>query len=263
MISSSHNPKIQWVRSLQAEAQARREQRLCVVEGVRLVEEALAAGWAARLVLYTDEISPRGRQVVEAYARQDAPVEQVTSQVLDSAADTETPQGLLAVLSIREMPEVQTPDFILILDGIRDPGNLGTILRSAQAARVEAVMISPGSADPFSPKVLRAAMGAHFRLPIARMSWAELHRYLNPLMKNGLCIYLADAAEGRAYNQADFRRPLGLVVGGEAQGAGKEALDLAHEKVHIPMPGAAESLNAAVAASILLFEVVRQRSMKG
>ena len=259
MITSSHNPKLQWVRLLQSQAQARREAQAFIVEGVRLAEEALQAGWEAQLVLYSEEISPRGQSVVEEFTRRGAPVEQVTSQVLKSAADTETPQGLLLVLSMRLLPQPENADFLLILDGVRDPGNLGTILRSARAAGVQAVLLPPGTADPFSPKVVRAAMGAHFRLPVLRASWDELNQELLPQVEAGLRIYLADSGEGQAYTLAEFRGPLALIVGGEAQGAGGEALHLAQAKVHIPMPGGSESLNAAVAAGILLFEVLRQR----
>ena len=262
MISSSHNPKIQWVRSLQTQAHTRQEAQAFVVEGVRLAEEALSAGWQAQLVLYSEEISPRGLSVVEGFIRQQAPVEQVTPQALKAAADTETPQGLLVALSMHTLPRPEKPDFLLVLDGVRDPGNLGTILRTAGAAGVQSVLIPPGSADHYAPKVVRAGMGAHFRLPVGRLDWEELRQYLTPLVEGGLCVYLADSSGELAYTRADFSRPLALIVGGEAQGAGKEALDLAQQKVRIPMPGGAESLNAAVASGILLYEVLRQRGIR-
>jgi TrmH family RNA methyltransferase len=262
MITSSHNSKLQWVRLLQSQAQARREAQAFIVEGVRLAEEALGAGWEAQLVLYSEEISSRGQSVVEGFTRRGAPVEQVTPEVLKSVADTETPQGLLLVLSMRLLSQPETADFLLILDGVRDPGNLGTILRSARAAGVQSVLLPPGTVDPFSPKVVRAAMGAHFRLPVLRVGWDELNQVLFPQVEAGLRIYLADSGEGQVYTQADFRGPVAVIVGGEAQGAGSEALHLAQAKVHIPMPGGSESLNAAVAAGILLFEVLRQRQSK-
>ncbi len=178
---------------------------------------------------------------------------------MKTASETETPQGLLVVLAHRALPIPISPDFLLILDGIRDPGNLGTILRTAAAAGVEAVLLAPGCADAWSPKVLRAAMGAHFHLPIQDLSWPEI-RHILKLSDKAMHIYLADSASGIPYTQADFRAPSVLIVGGEAYGAGKDATSLADEKVHIPMPGGSESLNAAVAASILLFEIVRQRA---
>jgi TrmH family RNA methyltransferase len=144
--------------------------------------------------------------------------------------------------------------FLLILDGIRDPGNLGTLLRTAQAAGVQAVFLPPGGADAFSPKVVRAGMGAHFRLPIISMDWDQIRSQFS-----NLSIFLADCERGAAHFQARFDIPLALIIGGEAAGAGSQASNLATSRVHIPMPGKAESLNAAIAGAILMFEVVRQR----
>jgi TrmH family RNA methyltransferase len=256
MITSSQNPKIQWVRALQSRPRQRREHEAFVVEGVRLAEEALSAGWQAQLVLYTDELSERGLQVVERFSAQGVPVEQAAPQALRAASDTQTPQGLLVVLAMRRLPTPEKIDFVLIPDAVRDPGNLGTILRSAAAAGVDAVFLPPGSAGPFSPKVVRAAMGAHFRLPVWQVSWEEIQVQVQAA---GLRVYLAAAGGGEDYTQCNFRTPLALIVGGEAEGPGQEAQRLAAARVHIPMSGGVESLNAAAAAAILLFEVVRQR----
>ena len=178
MISSSHNSKIQWVRALQARASERWEARAFIVEGVRLAEEALQASWEPLLILYTQEISPRGREIVEEYIHRHYPAEEVAPQVMKYAAETDTPQGILIVLRMGDRTLPSSPDFVLILDGLRDPGNVGTILRTAAAAGVQAVMMSPGTVDVFSPKVVRASMGAHFRLPIRSSSWEEIHHYL-------------------------------------------------------------------------------------
>jgi TrmH family RNA methyltransferase len=225
-----------------------------VVEGVRLAEEALAADWDARLVLFADDLSPRGQAVVDGYAGRGAWVEQTAPQALRAASDTETPQGLLVVLAHRTLPPPVNLDFVFIPDGIRDPGNLGTMLRTASAAGVQAVFCPPETVDAFSPKVVRSGMGAHFRLPIRTAAWDEIAARLAPLRK-----FVAAAGKGSAYFAADFRRPCAIVVGGEAEGAGPQALALADEFVEIPMPGGSESLNAAVAAGILMFEVVRQQ----
>ncbi|OGO33914.1 MAG: hypothetical protein A2W35_03745 [Chloroflexi bacterium RBG_16_57_11] len=255
MITSTANPKIKWVRLLQAHSRERRQAGAFVVEGVRLVEEALAAGWEARLVLYTEDLSERGRLVVDGFAARSAPLEQVSAEVLRAASDTETPQGLLAVLTQRLLPLPATVDLVFIPDRVRDPGNLGTMLRTALAAGVGAVFCPPETVDAFSPKVLRAGMGAHFRLPIHSLDWEAIAPHLAPLK-----VFLAAKDEGLACTQADFRPPLALIIGGEAEGAGPQARRLANACVHIPMPGGGESLNAAVAAGILLFEVLRQRS---
>ncbi len=259
MITSNHNPKVQSVRKLLTQAKERKAQGAFVIEGVRLAEEALQSGWEARLVLYTDQLDPRGQAVVEGFSAKGISTEQVSSGVMKAISDTETPQGILAVLPIKPLAIPPSPNFLLILDGMRDPGNLGTILRSAAAVGVQAVMLTPGCADAWSPKVVRSGMGAHFRLPILHQGWSELHQTLSRWGSN-LGVFLADSAGGTSYTQADFRSPLALIVGGEAAGAGEQSLSLAGTKVHIPMPGGSESLNAAVAASILLFEVRRQRS---
>lgn len=254
MITSTSNTKIKWVRSLQSSSRERRSEGVFVVEGVRLAEEALAAGWEARLALYTDDLSPRGRGVLDGFAAAGAVVEPVTPQVLRAAADTETPQGLLVVLAQRTLPLPAALDFVFVPDRMRDPGNLGTMLRTAAAAGVQAVLCPPETVDAFAPKVVRAGMGAHFRLPVHTLPWEQIAAHLQPLRS-----YVAAAGQGPRYDQADFRGPLALIVGGEAEGAGPDARRLALESVHIPMPGGSESLNAAIAAGILMFEVVRQR----
>jgi TrmH family RNA methyltransferase len=260
MITSSRNPKIQMVRDLLSHPKARREMQAFIVEGVRLAEEALQSKWEAEIVLHTEDLSSRGQEVVQGFVVSGAVAEVISQQVLRAISDTEAPQGILAVLRMRWLPMPSVPDFILILDGLRDPGNMGTILRTAAAAGCQAVLLPPGVADPFAPKVIRSAMGAHFRMPVQILSWAEINDFVKPTGKGlPMTIYLADSSSGKAYTQMDFRSPLALIVGGEAEGAGVEARSLADERVHIDMPGKAESLNAAIAAAILLFEVVRQR----
>jgi TrmH family RNA methyltransferase len=262
MITSTHNPKIQWVRTLQSNAKARREAGVFIVEGVRLLEEAHQQGWWPQLVLFCDGLTQRGLSLVKGYQDKGISIEQVAPHVLKAAGDTESPQGLLAVLPMRESPLPAKPTFILILDALRDPGNVGTILRTAAAAAVEAVLLTPGTADHFSSKVVRAGMGAHFHLPIRSLQWVAIKEYLG-LDDPGrnLRIYLADAGDGLSYISADFITPIALVIGGEAAGAGEEARRWSDERVHIPLPGKAESLNAAMAAGILLFEVIRQRNL--
>ena len=260
MITSSQNPKIKWVRSLQTSSRERKESGVFVVEGVRFAEEALAAGWPVQMVLYTEDLSERGRRLLQGFAENGAPLEAVSPQVLHAASDTQTPQGILVVISQLTLPIPQALDFVFIPDGVRDPGNLGTMLRTAAAAGVQALILPPGAVDPFAPKVLRAAMGAHFRLPVLSLSWLEISARLK---QAGLQVYLAAAGVGVTYHQANFNTPLALITGGEAEGASREAQDLATAQVHIPMPGGMESLNAAVAAGILLFEVIRQRSQEG
>jgi RNA methyltransferase, TrmH family len=256
MITSTHNAKVQQIRELQAKASKRREAGAFVVEGVRLAEEALRSGWEPLIGLYTADVGERGLKMVREAAGRGAPIEEAASHVFKAASDTQTPQGILLVLKLRQPTIPANPDFVLVIDAVRDPGNLGTLLRTAEAAGVQAVILSPGTADAFAPKVVRSAMGAHFNLPAASMEWDEINKYMK---QHNLISFLADSGGGLAYDRADLSKPLALIVGGEAQGPGAEAQKLASEKIHIPMPGNAESLNAAVAGAVLMFEVVRQR----
>ena len=255
MITSAQNPRLKLTRSLLGQAKARREEGAFVAEGVRLVEEALAADWSFRYVLHAPDLGTRGRKLLHGLEEKRIPLEVVDAALLDSLSETETSQGILAVLEQQALPVPPRLDFLLILDQVRDPGNLGTLLRSALAAGVQAVLLPPETADPFNPKVVRSGMGAHFRLPILSLDWEGIRNRLS-----GLTVFLAEMEGAIPCWQADLRSPLALIVGGEAEGASAEGRRLADRLVCIPMPGGNESLNAAVAGSILLFEVVRQRT---
>jgi TrmH family RNA methyltransferase len=253
MITSSHNPKIKLVRSLLGRAKERREAGMFVVEGVRLVEAAETRDWRFRFALYDDSLNERGKLLAKRLFSRGIEVEEVSESLMKSLSDTETPQGILAVLEISSQPISSLLNFVLIPDQIRDPGNLGTLLRTAAATRVQAVFIPPETTDPFAPKVLRSGMGAHFRLPIHSISWSDLRDQFKDLQ-----VYLADM-NGKSCWETDLRQPLALIIGGEAEGASEEARKLATEKISIPMSGDIESLNAGVAGSVLMFEVLRQR----
>jgi TrmH family RNA methyltransferase len=258
MITSVHNPRVQAISKLQKQAKVRREKQAFVIEGVRLAQEALQGGGEAQLLLFTDQLDKPGMDLVSDFSARGVQVEQVTETVMNAISETETPQGIMVVLSLLKLPIPEDPDFVLVLDGIRDPGNLGTILRTAMAAGVQAVLLAPGSVDAFAHKVVRAGMGAHFRLPVHQPGWDGINQVLRA-PGSMMRIYLADSTAGISYSQVDLRSPVAIIVGGEASGAGSESAALADELVHIPMPGGSESLNAAVAAGILIFEVVRQR----
>jgi len=283
MITSNQNPKLKLVRTLMGRAKERREVNAFVVEGVRLVEEAVIGNWGFQFVLYDKTLSDRGKSQVESLRSRGVEVEEVSESLMKSFSETETPQGILAILQFSNLPILNSPNFILIPDQIRDPGNLGTLLRTAAATGVQAVLLPPETTDAFAPKVVRAGMGAHFRLPIHSMTWDEIREFISashltqqdksnredssritdkihPLGATHppTQIYLADM-DGQSCWETDLRQPLALIVGGEADGASEEAQKLATQKISIPMAGNVESLNAGVAGSVLMFEVVRQR----
>src|SRR6266498_4667445 len=256
VITSSQNSKIKLVRALLGRTRERREANAFVVEGVRLIGEAVNSNWEFRFVLYDETLSERGKSQVESLKSRGVDVEMISESLMKSLSETETPQGILAVLEFKQLPLTNSLDFVLIPDQIRDPGNLGTLLRSAAATGVHAVLLPPETTDAFAPKVIRSGMGAHFRLPIHSVTWDEIKA-----QTKGLPIYLADM-DGQSCWETDLRQPLALIVGGEAEGASEEARKLATQRISIPMTGNVESLNAGVAGSVLMFEVVRQRNHK-
>lgn len=225
-----------------------------MLEGVRLTEEGMKSGWDTELVFFTADLDERGQVILEHYSNLGVLVQEVSSQVMSLLSDTNTPQGILSVLRIKSIPILGKVGVVLIPDSIRDPGNLGTMLRTAAAAGVSSVFITPGTVDPYSPKVVRAAMGAHFLVPIEQLSWGEI---IQRRQDWGLRVYLADVRLGKAFAQIQFKLPLALVVGGEAVGPSRAARNIADEYVHIPMPGGSESLNAAVATGILLYTIIQ------
>ncbi len=259
MITSVRNPKIQEIRALQRSSKARGEAGSFVVEGMRLVEEAVNSGWKARAAFYSSGLDNSGRDLISALKARAVQVEEVSANVMKAASDTKTPQGILLEVEWKELPLPALPSLVLILDGFADPGNLGTLLRSAAAAGADLVLLAPGSADAFAPKVLRSGMGAHFRLPIRDLTWSDIAALCK---SEDLAVFLAEAGQGQAYDRIDLINRVALIIGGEAHGTSEAAQSLKPDPIHIPMPGQIESLNAATAGSLLLFEAVRQRRAK-
>ena len=260
MITSLKNDRVRLVRALQARRRVRQRERRFVIEGVRLCEEAARAGIAPHFVFYTSKAQQveRAAALLNGWREQGVPCLEVSPAVMEACSDTEVPQGLLAVVPMPDLPRPERPTLTLIPDRLRDPGNMGALLRTALAAGVEQVLLPPGTVDASNPKVVRAAMGAHFRLPIVAMDWDRI-----PQAVAGCRVYLAAARADRLYTDVDWREPVALIIGGEAAGAGEKAHALADAEIGIPLMGGVESLNAAVAAAVILFEAVRQRRGDG
>lgn len=256
MLTSTHNPRVRAVRTLLDKRQAREDERRFVVEGVRLVETALTAGVRPEVAFYTADLaaSPRGAALL-ATLRATCETVEVSEAVLHVMSDTETPQGVVAVLPFLTMDDGRWT-FVLVIDGVRDPGNLGTLMRSAAGAWVDQVVLAPGTVDLYNPKVVRAGMGAHFYVPAASLAWDKIKTRLD-----SLAVRIADADAPQPYYTVDWTGPSALIVGGEAEGVSHAARALSHARVSIPMRPGVESLNAAMAATVILFEAVRQREV--
>jgi TrmH family RNA methyltransferase len=260
MISSIHNSKIQRVRELLAHPQSRKEQKAFVAEGVRLIEEALQSGFYPEELYFSSRLSQRGKELTGKVNSSTTTVEEVDQNLFGRLSDTETTQGILAIFPMIEIAPPENADFLLILDSIRDPGNMGTILRTACAAGVQLIYLSPDCVDIYSPKVLRSAMGAHFHMPMLTRAWDEIKTDILEKLRISNT-YLSDVQQGISLWKCDLIEPVALIISNEASGASTQAKNLATASIHIPMPGGFESLNASIAAAILLFEVVRQRSI--
>jgi TrmH family RNA methyltransferase len=255
MITSADNARVKQARALLTR-RGRAEQSRCLAEGVRLIEDAMRAGTCPALIFFVADArsNARAAHLLDAAAAAGADALELAPAVFGTLSDTVSSQGVIAVLPLPEARLAPRSGPLLVLDGVRDPGNLGAILRSAEASDAGPVFIAPGATDPWSPKALRAGMGAQFRLPLRSAGWTELDAALT-----GHAVLVADAAGDVDYDQVDWTSSSALVIGGEAAGPGPEAAARGWRRVRIPMAGGAESLNAAVAASIILFEAARQR----
>lgn len=249
MITSPTNPKIKYIRRLQNDSRFRQREGMFVVEGSRWLFDLLQQGVTPSLIVCTPEWQQREQGV-------SLPVAPwlVDAAVMAEVSDVATPPGVVVVTPIRPRPWPARPTWLLILDQLRNPGNLGTVLRAAAAAGVDGVILGPGSVDAYNPKVLRGSMGAHLRLPICTLDWPGIAGQVN-----GLQVWVATADGETVYTDVNWTRPSALIIGNEATGCGPEAAALATGRVAIPMAAATESINAALAAGILLFEAARQK----
>lgn len=251
LITSPQNERVKLTHSLQHRARARRKHLKIPVEGDRLLRDALDRRQRPDFVLYTPEGADE--KLVALLNKMRVPTLAVSPDVMAHASATAEPQGIVGVFPIPMPPLPKAPTRVLVLDAMGDPGNVGGILRSAAAAGAEVAILSPNCADPYNPKALRAGMGAHFRLPVVESDWGQITAYVT-----GLNIYAADATGTADYDRVDWTGRWALIVGSEAHGLSARARELATQLVKIPMAAQTESLNAMVAAAVMLFEAARQ-----
>lgn len=255
-IESSANEKVKKWRKLKTK-KGRKEQQLFLVEGIRLVEELLQSSWEPVYLLWdvgTEELSEK---VVEKAKKRNTVIVEMSPAAFAAVSDTVTPQGVMVIAALPPTSPVY-PEHVLLLDEVQDPGNAGTLLRAAEAFGLEEVVCSMGTVDPFAPKVVRAAMGGLFHLRVQAIDALPYIHTWSETWPQGQVISTQAAAEHQCH-EADFTKPTLLIVGSEATGVSDKLIEASDNTVQIPMSGQAESLNAAMAGSILMYEMLRQR----
>jgi TrmH family RNA methyltransferase len=246
------------VRNLQRR-KARKRSRFAVAEGVRLVEEAVAAGLEIQgaIVAAPALEHPRTAGLARDLASRAIDVEEVSERIFGDLTDSDSPQGILAVVAFPDWRlaalELRDGATLVVLDGVQDPGNVGTLIRTAFALGCAGALLLPGTADPRNPKVLRGAMGASFRMPVIQLTDEQFAAWIRD---SGVVAWVADT-EGTDATRSTRPARLALVVGNEGTGVRPFLSGLAKLRVAIPLARGAESLNVAVAAGILLHEVQR------
>lgn len=261
VISSLSNAQIKNLSLLQTKAKAREEQGLFVIEGIKMYDEAKLADIIVKAYVSESFYMAKVEEIPNYFETTDYEI--ITDSVLKEIAETKTPQGVLATVrkqqyKLEDLIQDQNP-CLLLLEDIRDPGNLGTILRTAEGAGVTGAILNKSCVDIYNPKVIRSTMGSIYRVPYCIVN--DFNEVLKQIKKNGITLFAAHLS-GKSYDtEGNFRKKCALLIGNEANGLSKEASEMSDELIRIPMAGKVESLNAAVAAAILMYEVARQRKM--
>lgn len=277
IISSKDNKKIKYIRSLLEKGSIRKKNASFVVEGIKLVDEALEYGGVLEIVvsesLYKEIVSgdlsknnllSENDKYITKQVKLGTSLTVVSDSVFKSVSETITPQGILAVVEmpgsgllegdyLKKAYEKTGKIKLLILEDTADPGNLGTIMRTAEAAGVTGVIMGKGTVDIFNPKVVRSTMGSIFRLPFTYVD--DLKSVIMGLKKEGISFYATHLKGNESYRDISYSNKAGILIGNEARGLSDEIANLADTYVIIPMHGKVESLNAAVAAALMMYEV--------
>lgn len=257
MITSSANGKVKQVMNLIKKAKARNESGLFVAEGLRIFKEIPREQIDSIFVSESFLKEEERKHLIEGMK-----YEVLTDEVFQVMSDTKTPQGILALVkqhayTPEDLTRVPGPAFLMILENIQDPGNLGTIIRAGEGAGITGVLMNSTTADIYNPKVIRSTMGSVFRVPFAYTD--DLAASILQLKKKGIKLYAAHLNGRNNYEKEDYTVDTGFLIGNEANGLTEDTARLADAYIKIPMMGSVESLNAAVAASVLMFETARQR----
>ena len=257
MITSSSNQQMKNLTLLMKKAKARNEQGLFVVEGKKMFEE-VPADWREQ-VYVSESFQRENERMLEGIS-----YEAVSDSVFKSVADTQTPQGVLCLVKkpryrLEQMLKGEKTH-LLIVESIQDPGNLGTMLRTGEGAGITGVIMNRTTVDLFNPKTIRSTMGSIYRVPYYVAE--NLEDTISGLKENGVTVYAAHLKGKKQYDEPDYCKPTAFLIGNEGNGLSDEIAGLADTYIKIPMCGQVESLNAAVSASLLMYETNRQRRQR-
>jgi TrmH family RNA methyltransferase len=262
VITSQSNPVVKEALKIKSKMAKLRNEAF-FIEGIHLIETALESGNASfKTIFFTNGFmtEKEGGEFLKKFSGNNLRLVEVSDSVMAALCDTETPQGIAAIVSIKTIGfqdiKLNEPALMVICDGIQDPGNLGTIIRISDAAGADAVVAMPGTCDAFAPKSLRASAGSIFHLPVIYLSHDDLSVYLEA---KGISLLAADAHGGVPIYECDLSNPVAIAFGNEARGLSSFLKEIASGYINIPFEGKAESINAAMAASICLYEALRQR----
>ena len=256
LITSKDNEFIKHLKKLK-EKKYREEYGEFIVEGSKMIQEAIVENANIKQIVICDDSKEQysfSKEFLYEIAKYDCVY--VSEKVFSGITDVITPQGILAVIDKKsENCEIDySSDLFLVLDNIQDPGNMGTILRTADSINLKQIIVSKGTADPYNPKVVRSTMGAIFRVKVIEKD--SLVNVVKEMKKHRIKTYATSLSTETTIYDVDFKKSA-IIIGNEANGVSKEILEIADNKIRIPMPGKAESLNAAVATGIILYEAIK------
>ena len=268
MITSANNQQLKQVSALLKKSKERKEKKAFVVEGPKMVMEAPKKSLKAVYVSEFFEKNPENRELLKELRNKcdsvGAVFETVADSVFKSVSDTQTPQGVMAVVAMPEYKLEQLLDgertHLLLLESIQDPGNLGTMVRTGEGAGITGVIMNKTTVDLFNPKTIRSTMGSIYRIPFYVAE--DLSECLNVLKEKGVSLYAAHLKGEHYYTEENYTKACGFLIGNEGNGLSDEIANQADTYIKIPMEGQVESLNAAISATLLMYEANRQRRLK-